>query len=431
MKLYLGLGALALGSAVVGLGLAREKGEAGEPPAIGYVMHEWGTFTSVHGSNGKMLAGLQREEEHLPAFVRAHAGMENRGGIMMKGWRRPMKNVIVKMETPVIYFYSDEGFKGSVEVGFKGGSISQWWPPRQGGEVPPKYDPPKFDPNATPEMRAAYLEKMKVAGMIDFGDGKYEGSIKWEFEVMAPDSGMEAEVFRSGETLNWLRPRQTGSNIVKAGGICEKYLFYRGVGNFEVPMQFKVDSEETLTITNTSSEAVPYALVFEKNVLGRVGIYELAEGIEPGKTILVGYEELFPPSGEEPRYLAKAVGPEYKKMIAGLVKSGLRHDEASAMVQTWWDSYFGKPGLRVFWVVPQGETERILPLEITPKPKEMVRVLVGRSEVLRPGFEKQLVKEYQAEKKTAWNARWNSGFGAAYLQRVEEILPTTVTTVAR
>ena len=101
------------------------------------------------------------------------------------------------------------------------------------------------------------------------------------------------------------------------------------------------------------------------------------------------------------------------------------------MVQTWWDSYFGKPGLRVFWVVPQGETERILPLEITPKPKEMVRVLVGRSEVLRPGFEKQLVKEYQAEKKTAWNARWNSGFGAAYLQRGEELLPTTVTTVAR
>ena len=45
--------------------------------AMGYEVHEWGTFTTVSGSDGVLLTGLQREEETLPPFVHSHLGLEN------------------------------------------------------------------------------------------------------------------------------------------------------------------------------------------------------------------------------------------------------------------------------------------------------------------------------------------------------------------
>jgi hypothetical protein len=85
------------------------------------VVHEWGTFTSVAGSDGTMLAGLEVEEETLPRFVHAIGAF----GPRVKGIERPVRGVTVKMETPVLYFYSNEPLTVRVDVGFNGGSISQ------------------------------------------------------------------------------------------------------------------------------------------------------------------------------------------------------------------------------------------------------------------------------------------------------------------
>src|SRR4051794_13372994 len=97
--------------------------------AESFVVHEWGTFTTVSGSDGKLLTGLQREEHSLPPFVLSHAGFSPAD----KGWDRPVANVTIKMETPVIYFYSDIPREVSVDVKFRGGSISQWYPERSNG----------------------------------------------------------------------------------------------------------------------------------------------------------------------------------------------------------------------------------------------------------------------------------------------------------
>ena len=63
------------------------------------------------------------------------------------------------------------------------------------------------------------------------------------------------------------------------------------------------------------------------------------------------------------------------------------------MLQTWWRSYFERPGLRAFWIVPEKVTTEILPLSVDPAPWKQVRVLVGRSELLTPAFERELVKK--------------------------------------
>ena len=87
--------------------------------ASAYTLHEWGTFTTVAGSDGVLLAGLEREEAALPLFSYSHLGLENgniqrghddmarRHGadpifVRMKGLSRPVRGVTVKMETPVI-----------------------------------------------------------------------------------------------------------------------------------------------------------------------------------------------------------------------------------------------------------------------------------------------------------------------------------------
>src|SRR5438876_642268 len=91
-------GAVALAAAATLTAAGRLKAQPAD-----YVVHEWGTFTTVSGSDGSRLPGLEREEEPLPPFVRAHDGIcagDNCG----KGYARPLDNVTVKLETPVMYF---------------------------------------------------------------------------------------------------------------------------------------------------------------------------------------------------------------------------------------------------------------------------------------------------------------------------------------
>jgi hypothetical protein len=79
------------------------------------------------------------------------------------------------------------------------------------------------------------------------------------------------------------------------------------------------------------------------------------------------------------------------RVAAALEQTGLYHDEARAMVDTWQRSYFRSYGLRVLYMVPRAWTDRLLPISISPEPSALVRTLVGRVEVLTPYDEQQLV----------------------------------------
>jgi len=69
------------------------------------IVHEWGTFLSVQGSNGEALGGMVDSDEVLPLFV------EERG---IQAWQRSMMSQ--KMETPVTYFYTDQPRDVAVRV---------------------------------------------------------------------------------------------------------------------------------------------------------------------------------------------------------------------------------------------------------------------------------------------------------------------------
>lgn len=378
-----------------------------------YDLHEWGTFTTISGSDGVMLAGLQVEEERLPFFVQGHNHLNFQG---MKSIVRPVANVRVKMETPVIYFYGDKRENVSVHVGFDGGTISQWYPPRTAGDVLPPLREEGGDPLAKGfEIGADGNILIKESNVLDFGK-KYNGFIHWDAEII-PRSEVDSSLyFRTGETHNWIYPQVPDSNIVKVGDEYEQYLFYRGMGNFTLPLTLTVDSAETLTMDFKGKEKIPFALAFERTN-GKVRYKVFSDGLAADSQTQIaegdGWTEL-PTSIESDRLI-------YKEMRTGLMAQGLTQHEADGMVKTWWNSYFGHEGLRVFWILPQNEVERILPMKVKPAPENQVRVIVGRSEVLRPRFEKQLLA--QAAKAEAENKQvfYGGRYYLAHKERVETL----------
>ena len=367
-----------------------------EVPPPAYTLHEWGTFTSVSGSDGVLLPGLEAEEEALPGFVESHAGMANGRSLFSKGWCRPLTNVTIKMETPVIYFYTPAAFAAHVEVGFRGGSISQWYPRRSSGEKPPAH-------------RVDARTFQTVGGEIDFAK-RYDGSIAWDVNVAPAGDDAAGRVFKPGETLNWLYPRQTDSAVVTtANGDSEKFLFYRGVGNFPLPVVFTLPNDTTVRVENKADTALKIGMVFNLNQDGTAW-WEPLGGV--------------PACGAKTLHLDGKKGAAnwhralYDAMAVQLTEAGLYRKEADAMLQTWWGSYFQKPGLRVFWVVPAKETEGILPLSVKPAPIAQVRVLVGRSELLTPAFERQLTEGFADPEKNPWRG---DRYFAPYAARVKQL----------
>ena len=59
------------------------------------------------------------------------------------------------------------------------------------------------------------------------------------------------------------------------------------------------------------------------------------------------------------------------------------------MVDTWRDSWF-EEGTRLFYIAPQKAIDAILPLEISPRPDKVVRVFVGRVELVTSTTEREV-----------------------------------------
>jgi hypothetical protein len=81
-----------------------------------------------------------------------------------------------------------------------------------------------------------------------------------------------------------------------------------------------------------------------------------------------------------------------ESVVNALVAEGLYEREARAMVKTWESTWFAAEGTgtRLLYTLPRPVTDTLLPLHISPTPHEMVRVLVGRIDVLTPEQEAKL-----------------------------------------
>jgi len=304
-----------------------------------FIAHAWGTFTTLQRSNGDRLNGLFKDEEVLPLFVRNISFQYWDTYLDSKGYYSGtiLRNVSVKMETPVIYFYSDKERQVQVNVEFEGGSISQWYPGRTSGEVDPELPVINFAVERT-------------------------GWIKWDATILAPGDQSQYTSNPILETPQWVRPRATQSNLIRGiDGNVEKFLFYRGIGNFEVPLKVEFNVESNLVLTNGGNEALKFVMVYEKKKGQTAKVWWSGE--MAGKYTKVVPRSNIAGSDEE-------LENDLKEFENALVDAGLYRDEARAMLETWKESYFEREGLKVFWVAPSAFTDQILPLKISPVPEK-------------------------------------------------------------
>ena len=72
-----------------------------------------------------------------------------------------------------------------------------------------------------------------------------------------------------------------------------------------------------------------------------------------------------------------------QRLREALVRDGLFADEADGLLNTWEVSYFRRPGLRMFFMVPKPWTDAHLPLRVSA-PATIERAMVGRIELVTP-----------------------------------------------
>jgi hypothetical protein len=309
----------------------------------GLVVHEWGTFTSVADERGlpvtwAPLSGV----EDLPCFVS----------------RLDLKNYksfegLVRMETPVLFFYSNRPVTASVHVDFPKGWITEYYP--QPSNVSKEYG------------QAAYTG-------VDYKNGHAD----WDSVEVLPDENPTLP--SSQGPSRYYEARNTDAAALRVGKQNERMIFYRGIGSFIPALQPKFMPDGKLRLRTTIPDAIPLAVVFE-NRGGPVGyrfVRDLSETVDVDQPEMTG-----------------DLAQLRRTLVSELMELGLYQKEALAMVETWHDSWF-EEGTRVFYIVPRKQADALLPLKITPAPDAIARVFVGRVEVLSP-WTRQTIRDAAAD----------------------------------
>lgn len=304
----------------------------------GLVAHEWGTFTAVAGPDGAAVSwhplDTGRAGTDLPSFVygpeRLQEGLRDNQRPQGKG-----QSALVRMETPVIYFYTPVEQKVSVSVDFPKGSITEWYP----------------------RVRS------------------YEGTrADWgELMLVPPPASGEVSLPEDGSDSHYYPARNVESALVR---VCderhielERFLFYRGVGQFGLSVG-GVASDETVALSGGRG-APREVMLFERR------------GSSVGYSIVASAGRAQRPA------LDDRLEDVYSALERQLTQAGLYGPEAHAMIETWKGDWF-EDGLRVLYLLPKSETDALLPLHIEPKPTETVRVMVGRLELPTPEQKSEL-----------------------------------------
>ena len=357
--------------------VAKPAPDTTQPPAVqnGLVVHEWGTFTSVQGSDGKTLDGLHHEEEGLPGFVygRAKTLKKQKG---LEGLPEPCNQ---KMETPIVYFHTKQAQTVTLKVDFPQGVISQWFPAATA--FLPKID--EFETYGDPMPAGKHL----AGGMMTWTVLVDPTLAMAQAPAVPATSIWQPARLTTGVPVRYQGPNHEGDAVKET----ERFLFYRGLGRFTLPVQVFASPGGALTLHNGTPDVIAHAVLLHTTTTGHGGV--TTHGALFANTDMKA-------AVPKPT-LAKAAAMQAAKaaLKQGLVAAGLFDDEAQAMVDTWQKSWFATPGVRLLYVLPQPWTEKLLPMQVKPAPVQNVRVLVGRIEILTPEDEQAAVAAVQASQK--------------------------------
>ncbi|HEY1718216.1 MAG TPA: hypothetical protein VGH42_07970 [Verrucomicrobiae bacterium] len=367
-----------------------------------YTVHEWGTFTDVQGGDGKLLSWRPLQTSELPNFVRdwKTSGMNRRFAGFFMGNQptivtgvKEMMVTLQRLETPVMYFYSDEDMTVDVNVKFPGGLITEWFP--QATQIGPSFplDTNVSDAGTLPDSRAVWKHLQL------FSESKHHG----EFENRFPPNQSGSHYFAARETAADT-VRTEFADGTKEPDNYEKFIFYRGAGSFKTPLVVSVNSGNEVVVENSGAEKLSHLfLVSIHNGRGAFALMDELPARNP-----VAWMNLNADSNWKYFPLAQFQNEIGAQMESALTGEGLFADEAKAMVNTWKDSWFMEEGERVLYILPRAWTDETLPMTLNPKPEKIVRVMVGRAEVIAPSAEMKLSQDLSKAQTGDANSRGNA-----------------------
>jgi len=174
-----------------------------------------------------------------------------------------------------------------------------------------------------------------------------------------------------GGESHYYAARKTDAAPLEVGKQKEKFLFYRGVGTFGLPISATLTTSGNILVKNLGADAV-HGLVLFENRGGKLR-YRIAGTLRDEMTL----------NSELLNSDLMALETELERI---LIREGLYAREAQAMIETWRDSWF-EEGTRLFYITPKPTVDAMLPLDIQPAPAEIARVFVGRMEIVTPAVE--------------------------------------------
>jgi hypothetical protein len=349
--------------------------------ADGLVVHEWGTFTTIHQASGSPLSRLNKieETEVLPDFVHRFEPGQTRQFPLRSFGKSPAvpgrPDVTMRLETPVLYFYPPANGPAmgpiDVTVRFRGGIINEFYPDATAAAG---FD----DERIASKLGSRPVGQWDGAVLNDY----VAGSLEWKGLALG-------ETFKAPLTDNpvWIAPRAVrSSGIVAGNGEGERYLFYRGVAHLDAlfqtqltPRGLRLSAPARFTWFDGTALRVLHLWVVQVRRDGLIAFRESGEVVlsrdRPGVTI--AQFSVFP----QEAFVESAARRLRESMRNQLEWGGLFGPEAEAMLNTWKASYFEKPGLRVFYMVPAEWTNYFLPLKISV-PAVTTRVFVGRIDIV-------------------------------------------------
>lgn len=344
------------------------------------VVHEWGTFTVLQDEKGKPVGGINTDDEPLPDFVHNLSGAANGPSsplppVYFKGVVRNHPDVYTRLETPVIYFYPPGGREMTVdvEVRFPAGWLTQFYPPAQVTADGRDRKDFKFGPLT-----------YKSSGVLSWKGLRLGGTKE------GPKTDMPA----------WLAPRRVpaAASVTTTTGETERYLFYRGVGHIDAPLSISRSAEgATLEVRSRIGNAIqvrpgmtmgPLWLVDARpdgtSAFREIESIDLSQGQEKALATT-------PATFSETEYSRESLPRIRQRLREALVRDGLFPDEADGLLNTWETSYFRRPGLRMFFMVPREWTDAHLPLRVSTA-AHIERAMVARIELVTPRHRELLGK---------------------------------------
>jgi len=328
-------------------------------PENDLTVHEWGTLTSIASPDGDSMDWLPLTgSTDLPSFVEHFREVAFKGGL--RGTTR--------METPVLYFYTPRELTVSASVSFAKGLITEWYPHADSA-----------NPALTTRDYSLFNEKSP-------------GAIAWNSVHIDPHGSTDFPMNNSEN--HYFAARRTSSAPISvetpSGPQHEKFLFYRGVSAFSVPINATVASDSTIHLQNQLPEEIPAAILFER------------------RGAQLGYRMLGPlhdQAAYAPLQLSASLDSLSTALEGILISQGLFPDEAHAMLETWKYSWF-EEGSRLIYIVPRHFIDSVLPLRIAPTPTATARVFVGRLELITPATERAVESAF-ASNDEATLAKYN------------------------